>query len=197
MATATISQRTTIGGLTIEGSTTVEGESALTYENTALAAAKSGTLSTRTDNDTGVITSSAHGITEGQKVSVFWSGGSRYNMDVGTVATNTLAIDGGAGDNLPSATTAVTVCVQTEANFAITGNQLQAIAIKGNRRCVVLLSGSDSTVHLPNDLLANEAYTWVNGTTTNPVSGDTVTKLVIANGETSTLTLQAAAVLDV
>lgn len=85
-----------------------------------LAAAKTGSLTTRTDNDTGELTmAGGHGISTGNKLDVYWvdptTGAmkSRVNMTVGTVATNQVPIDGGTGDVLPVATTAVTAMVPT------------------------------------------------------------------------------------
>ncbi len=69
-----------------------------------------GELSTRTDNDTGVLTLSAmHGVMSGNTVNVFWEDGSRLGMTVGTVSVNNVPIDGGTGDNLPASSSEVNV----------------------------------------------------------------------------------------
>jgi hypothetical protein len=103
------------------------------YEITlpALVAAQTGTLSTRTDNDTGVATlTTGHGIvTSGDKVDVYWSGGVRYGMTA-TVATNDVTIDGGGGDNLPAQSTAVTVVTQVEINpLNLDGDNAQVVGV--------------------------------------------------------------------
>lgn len=76
--------------------------------------AVSGTLAVRTDADTGTLTMTAgHGITTGSKVDLRWTEAGvlkrRRGMTVGTVATNSVPIDGGTGDNLPVITTAIIV----------------------------------------------------------------------------------------
>lgn len=66
----------------------------------------SGSLTTRTDNDTGVVTlSGGHGVVNG-RVDAYWSGGKRIGMTA-TVAVNAVTIDGGTGDNLPAQSTTV------------------------------------------------------------------------------------------
>jgi len=95
---------------------------------TALNSSQTGTLSTRTDDDTGVCTlSSGHGLSDG-KVDVYWSGGVRYGMD-GTVSGTEVTVDGGAGDNLPVVSTAVTVTAQTSIEVNFDGDDAQIIAV--------------------------------------------------------------------
>lgn len=72
-----------------------------------------GTLTTRTDADTGVATLvTGHSITTGEVVDVYWAAGVRYGMTA-TVSVNAVTVDGGAGDDLPSQDTACTVVEQT------------------------------------------------------------------------------------
>lgn len=69
-----------------------------------------GTLSTRTDGDTGVCTlSSGHLITVSDTVSVWWSGGDRKGMTVTAVNGSLVTVDAGTGDNLPATSSAVDV----------------------------------------------------------------------------------------
>lgn len=94
----------------------------------ALVAAQTGTLTTRTDDNTGVATlTTGHGIVNG-KVDVYWATGVRYGMDA-TVATNAVSIDGGAGDNLPDQDTACTVVIPTAVEVNFDGDTLEIIGI--------------------------------------------------------------------
>lgn len=88
-----------------------------------------GTLTTRTDDDTGVLTmEDGHGIVTGNVVDVYWEDGSRTGMDVGTVSTNTVQIDGGEGDNLPADETPVNVVNQN----AVLGDPIwKIVAMEG------------------------------------------------------------------
>jgi len=94
----------------------------------ALVAAQTGTLTTRTDSDTGVATlSTGHGIVNG-KVDVYFAAGVRYGMDA-TVSTNEITIDGGAGDNLPTEDDPVTVVIPTAVEVNFDGDTLEIIGI--------------------------------------------------------------------
>jgi len=102
---------------------------AVEKELAALVAAQTGTLSARTDDDTGVATlSTGHGILTSDVVDVYWDGGVRFGMTA-TVSTNDVSLDGGAGDNLPVQTTPVTVVKQTEIEVNFDGDTLEIIGI--------------------------------------------------------------------
>ena len=72
-----------------------------------------GTLTTRTDRNTGTLTMSpGHGITTGETIDIRWGSLNRYNVVVGTVAGNSVPIDFGTGDILPLAASAITAVVR-------------------------------------------------------------------------------------
>ena len=68
-----------------------------------------GTLTARTDANTGVVTAAGHGLTTGDYADVFWSGGARDHMDVGTVSGSDVPVDGGTGSDLPAKDTEVII----------------------------------------------------------------------------------------
>lgn len=95
-------------------------------------AAKAGTLTARTDNDTGTATmSGGHGLTTG-RMDVYWTEGGaqkcRYGM-TGTVTVNAVALDGGAGDPLPVTTTALMVAAPVLYDFAVKAAKVQALGL--------------------------------------------------------------------
>jgi hypothetical protein len=93
----------------------------------ALAPAKAGTLTVRTNNTDGSLTLAAgHGVATGDKVSIFWPNGIRYNATVGTVAGNVVPFTLGTGDNLPAVNAAITVMVQN-----LAPSSLQNLLIRG------------------------------------------------------------------
>lgn len=159
-------------------------------------AAKAGTLTTRTDNDTGVLTmASGHGFLTNDKVDVFWEGGSRRNMTA-TVATNAVTVDGGAGDNLPAASTVVTAMKPVERDLAFNGSDVVAVGVY----CpvsgwVVFLDGSDAVVHdyqiLPT---GGTSRMWAEGGAgTNPLDGELVAKVLFSHADaTQARTMKAA-----
>lgn len=81
-----------------------------------------GSLTTRTDADTGVITvtDDDHAITNSNTVFVWWSGGVVRSMTVSSVATNAITVDGGTGDDLPAADTAMEIGVDPTATVGMT-----------------------------------------------------------------------------
>jgi hypothetical protein len=149
MPTLTYSLSVSGGGITIQKSMTRTGSGTIAVQET-LPAAKAGTLSTRTDNDTGVATLGAsHGITDGMIVDVHWSGGVRYGMTVGTVSGTSVPIDLGSGDNLPAQATAITVVQQTIINVLIDGDELEHLTIS--------LETSDTTLTTAGHVLFEDA----------------------------------------
>lgn len=76
-----------------------------------------GQLTTRTDDDTGVVTvisdsNDGHGITTSSTVDVYWQSGQRIGMSVSAVTNKAVTVDGGAGDALPTLNDWVWVKVQ-------------------------------------------------------------------------------------
>lgn len=190
-ATATLTLRTQVAGVSIT-STVVRNEENESRLSIPLVAGKTGTLSTRTDDDTGVLTVGAdHGITDTDTVSVFWAGGSRQGMDVTATTATTISIDLGAGTVLPAATTAIVVDKERTHNVGIVGDELKVLAITCNRRSSVeFFSAADASL-LKYDMAASEGRLWYSGAdVTNPLAGDTVAYIKAANGEATAATLE-------
>lgn len=107
-----------IGGMTGPGGSTTSGKrlyetitrigrdfEQLVTDQGVMAQAKAhpGTLTTRTDNDTGVITlGSDHQVVVGDVVNVSWNGGSRTGMAVTNVTNGAVTVDTGTGTVLPT-----------------------------------------------------------------------------------------------
>lgn len=181
------SRKTTIDGRTYESSVDVAAELADKFDK-SLAAAKTGTLTTRTDNDTGVLTMTAgHGITTGARLDVYWDGGSRAGMTVGTVATNSVPIDGGTGDNLPAATTAVTAMVPAEEEFFVTGDDAAAIGVQTTASVATVVFADGSDAELAKATVENGVdFSWTDQDgSTNPLTGDAVEKVYVSHGDSS------------
>jgi hypothetical protein len=182
-----------LNGRAYPNKATVNAEGMVSKIVTA-AVAKVGALTTRTDNDTGELTmSGGHGITDGQRLDVYWSGGSRRGMTVGTVSTNQVPIDGGTGDVLPADETAITASVPVEEEFLLTGNNLTALLFYGSQIGSISLCGADDAEdfgrQVGSDTTVGRSYLWYStdpNAPTNPISGDAVTKAFISNGSSST-----------
>lgn len=162
----------------------VEGDGLLKKNRSGdnpLPAAKVGSLTTRTDNDTGVLTMNAgHGILTGDRLDVYWDGGSRYGMVVGTVAGNSVPIDLGSGDNLPIAGSAITAQVSIVEAFLLTGNQAITLVVTGSDISTVVFrqAASDSLAVRLNS--PDQVYSW-DGTGTNPLAGAAVVSVLLSH----------------
>lgn len=173
-------------------SRTVSGEGTVIAELT-LDPAKTGTLTTRTDANTGTLTmDSGHGITTGQTLDVYWADAdgvmhSRLGMTVGSVATNSVPIDGGAGDDLPDAATAITAMVPEEQAFAVEGDDvLVLIASCPAPAAGVSIVDDGDAVAARLTLKAAEGYGYAEGNNqTNPVAGDTLATVLLSHSDST------------
>lgn len=150
-----------------------------------LAAAKTGTLTTRTSDTVGEITGEAsHGISTADKISIFWDGGHRRNVTVGTVVGLAIPFTVGDGDVLPDDETAVTFMEESIEDHDFVGNDLKALGVHSPfYPAVVVFRQTDGTELLPIVLDAGESYVWTDQMNiTNPLAGDTVGQITIAHG---------------
>lgn len=183
------------GGLSVASSASVEVPT-MANINTSVAAAKAGSLTTRTDANTGTLTmDTGHGIATGNRIDIHWldptTGAAKcqYKVTVGTVATNSVPIDLGVGDDLPTAATSVTafVVTGTDIDYFFEETNLSVLACGGSSgRAKVVLEKADGTVVFNATVgVGGSGYTWTLASgASNPVS-DTVAKAWISNGEST------------
>lgn len=163
-------------------------------KNPTLGPAKTGALTTRTDANTGVLTmESGHGIGTGNRLDVYWTNadgtkGRRYGMTVGTVSTNSVPIDGGAGDDLPalvSGTYAITAMVPRLETFPVPAADMEALFVGcGGPATAVFREDDDTPVVAVTVDDANDSYVWdANGGTT-PFGAD-VADVYLSHGDSS------------
>jgi len=190
MPTGIISQNAAVGGLSIQSTVSRTASSQIGHE-TELPAASAGTLSTRTDDNTGIVTlAEGHGLEIGDVVDVYWgdAGGStyRYGMDVTDVDGNDVTIDGGAGTNLPAQDTAVTVAEQVTLDTDFDGDLLEMIVASASRRSHVGFRDSVPTVLKEVELPAGEAWAWAaDQGIANPLAGNPVNDLKASCGDSA------------
>lgn len=154
-------------GVRFRRSATVESDGVL-IKNPSLAAAKSGTLTTRTSDSQGTLTlGSGHGVTDSARLDVYWTNtdgtvGRRYGMVVGTVSGTSVPLtSSGGGDNLPAASTAVTVMVPQLETFAVTAADLKALCVGCSAGATAVFREADTTLVLAAEADdANSSYTW-------------------------------------
>lgn len=175
MATATITKSVVIdghGGSMVRNGTTYTTMTRLAGSGVTLNPAYAGSLTTRTDANTGVVTTTntPTGIATNDIVDVYWSGGRRRQM-VATVSGSAITVDGGSGDDLPALSTAVVICEALAVTFpTVTMSGVNAIVAKvtGTIEACQVSVGVTSGSYTEGDyLLLN------NPTTTGHVFGDT------------------------
>lgn len=185
------------GGLTISKTITRDAGAAIPVEET-LAAAKAGTLTTRTSGTAGSATlGSGHGITTGQVVDVYWDAGDtyaagcRFGVVVGTVSGTTVPLtDSGAGDEYPADLEgeAITVGPQVNLNVAVDGDDVIMMAMGANKRC-----HADPQTSVPASIIAdginvpaNETWEWVKDAgVDNPLTGEDLDHVAVSNGDSA------------
>lgn len=187
----------TINGVRYEQAATIVSDST-ELKSASVPAAKTGSLTTRTDDNTGVLTMTAgHGFITNDVVDVFWSGGSRRGM-VATVATNAVTVDGGTGDVLPATSTAITAMKPTSVPMAFAGDDLDALSVG----CPLAVSGwvvfkdSGGTVRATYRLPAGtRAKTWAKDLgITNPLASHTVATVEFSHDSTTAQEMTASVV---
>lgn len=190
-----------LGGSTISSTVTRTGDHNALYRVETIAAGKTVTAWVKTDANTAACNlPGGHGYSNGN-FDVYWTAGGvnyvRYGVP-GTISTNALSLDGGAGTDFPaSATSGVVVCKQTTINTNIDGDNCEALVIHAatvdtaNRNPVHLdfLDGTTATV---GQMLikANETYIRdIDGGDTNVITGNVITSCKVSNGGTTDITV--------
>lgn len=189
-ATGTIRSTATVAGVTISSLTTRTAEGMI-GQNVALAASKAGTLSTRTSNSVGEATlASGHGITTGLVVDVYWTGGVRYGVTVGTVDGTVVPLsDSGAGDNYPVEDSAIVVAPVSVINADVDADDFQMITVHSAKRAHVAFIDSGDAVLAAVEVPANEMWSWVaDAGIANPLTGNAIDEIHVSNGDSSAAT---------
>ena len=199
MPTGTYGVTLSVGGVSIQKSVTRTADGVIGVE-AAVAAGKTGTLTTRTDDNTGIATmTTGHGLVSTDVCDIYWSGGMRYGM-VATVSGDAVTLDGGSGTVLPSTSTAVVVQKQIQVNVTVDGDALEILGVSleytdPSSTAVghVDFQDTDDDSIEAVDLVANVPQVWdIEGGASNVFTGDVITKALVTNGSSS-----AAAVIKI
>ena len=155
-----ITSNIAIGGSNFSSSTTITDSGQIAADVT-LTAGQAGTLSTYTSTTEGTATlSTGHGITTGVKVNIYWTGGCRYGVTVGTVNVNSVPFSLGEGADLPIQGTVIVVALCTTINVDVTGNDVSIIAAQGSQAGNVTFYASNDSVISNVELLGTFA-SWI------------------------------------
>ncbi len=198
MPIATYSINVSLGGVTIDKRISRTGSHPNPYEETVSASnAKAVVTWTKTDGDTAsAALASGHGLTDGT-FDVFWpSGGVNYCHygATGTFTDDTLALDGGVGDDFPATSTSgVVVAKQTSINANIDGDAASLIAVcleftdsASTKAGSVCFKDTGGSVVAQIDLVANQPLVVdIVGGATNIFTGNPITTLAVSHNDTT------------
>lgn len=189
---------------TVLQNTTITSRNLIQFSD-ELDAAKTGTLTTRTTATAGTLTmTTGHGITTAAKIDLYWDGGSRRSVVVGSVSVNSVPISGGSGDALPAASTAITAQVVNDVSdgWTFSGDAMTGLMVGAAVPfTVVFLGGADSEIaEFVQTDAAGGGYIWNTqmeaGHYTNPLSGSSVVKLRVTQGSTSAAVVNVMVLVD-
>ena len=190
MSTSRLTVSGSIGGAPMAATITRTAAGAIALDP-SLAIAKVGQLTTRGSTTAGTLTmATGHGITTAALIDIYWTGGRRYDVLVGTVASLSVPFTGGAGDDLPANLTAVTAAVQEIIDVDVDCDLLVMIGALCSVRAHI--GFFITTVnHLSVDLPAGECWFWSDeGTAVNPLAGHVITQMkATQSGVTAAKTL--------
>lgn len=159
-----------------------------------LPAALVGALTTRTGDDEGTLTMGAdHGIETADTLDVYWDGGRRYGMTVGTVAGTSVPISGGAGDVLPADETAITAQVPQVVDTDFVGNLLAVVAALCAENATVYFKATGGGSQFVMLLSAGQLWLWMDETSlANPFTDKEVSYALVSHGGSSPATVKVA-----
>lgn len=201
MSTMTFKRQGSGGGLNFNQTKNVTVNKEFKID-VSVTGAKTGTLTTRTDNDTGTLTmTTGHGITTGARLDLYWVENGlvkcRVGMTVGTVAGDSVPIDLGTGDNLPVATTAIFAKVPQAVDYDILGTDVIAwLASAGAATGAIFAFVSNADAALGEIILTEAGMQgWHSEqdryNLPNRLTGDAVGKVYLSHNSTSSQQMKA------
>lgn len=165
--------RMTIGGKTYQEVINYNADN-MKSVNRSLVSALPCQLTTRTDNDTGILTlATGHGITAADFIGFAWLVGStwtyRYNVDITAAGGTTLGIDIGNGTNLPANLTSGFVMIRQREEMIV--NQLpstwKAMLFGSTKECLCVLTldvaALDTPTYYPYIITPTAPLEWITG----------------------------------
>jgi hypothetical protein len=196
LAAKTIQFNTAVvtNGVTYQSAQTASAPSSVETE-VSVPAAKTGILAVRTNATDGTLTmDTGHGFTTAAHISIFWDGGSRYDVVLGTVSGASCPFSGGDGDDLPDALSAITAMIGTSEVCVLVGNNCAGISAygilqPGDGDAIIEYLSSGPAVLLPYTISGGDPTGFWNGTGTNPLAGDTVATVRFSHGQVAARTM--------
>lgn len=188
-----------IGGKNLQSSKKLEND-ALQAREPTVAAAKAGTCTTQTDENSGVLTMDAgHGFATSDKIDFYWTDPttgrafSRRDMTA-TVSGNLVTLDGGSGDDFPVTTTVIAAMKPHIEQFDFEGDDCNAFACYSPKRGNIRAFNESDVEVCSFDLQLKGNYVWFDGAPyANPLAGETISYIKFSHGQLAAVVMTAGA----
>jgi len=188
-----------IEGKTYSQNGIVTGEMEVERKKDNFPAAKDAVLSTRTDNDTGVLTFTTNpGLSVGDRIDVYWNGGARRTMKVSNITgtgpylitIGTGSGDVGVGDVLPAQDAVITVGIVQGFDFPVVGNNVKGLLASCAAKGTIILCSGVAGSEVEEWAAVFESGAGVKAWTSdsdaaNPITGDTITRVLMSHGDST------------
>lgn len=195
---ASIQKTMTLGGVRFPQTDAPTGDGFIVHD-VSIDPGDTGSLITRTDANTGVVTvdDSGHAIIQTDRVDVYWSGGCRRGMEVTNVSGALVTIDGGSGDDLPIQGTTLTVIEPTLLDVVVLGTNVNAILMYTDKLGQFTFVDSVPTEHYHVELGEGCSREWMeNDGVTNPITGDSINGVYVSHGDAAAATMRLGILYD-
>jgi len=192
----TVSKSAKAGGISFPETRTLTDEGVIAHD-VSVPAADAGSLSTRTNATDGVLTmdDSGHGITQDDRVDIFWVGGSCRGANADTVSGATVEFSGAIGDDLPTQGTEITAIVPTELDVAVLGTNVSAISMYAEEMGHFVFD--DGAEEWFQRLGSGVVRIWHESDgEDNPITGDTIATVYVSHGAITAKTMRLALLYD-
>ena len=180
---ASVQKSLTVAGENFPQSSTVVADAAI-VQSVSVPAAEAGMLSVRTSVGAGTLSvnNSDHSFSVNDIVDLYWNGGARRSVKIGTVSGTVCTILEGAGDDLPTQGTTVFIspCVLLESE--VVGTKIKAIFLYTENRGQITFMNSDDAEQFHKELGFGSAWEWLEGNgTQNPFKDAIVSSVLVSN----------------
>jgi hypothetical protein len=189
---ARITKTMSMGGVNFNSGTTVTADAVIVNEE-SVAAGYAGTLTTRTSDTAGTVTTTATptGITDGDRVDIYWSGGCCYGATVGTVSDKVIPFTLAAGDVLPVQTTAVMIVEPVLLDMEVLGTNVDTIMLYTEKLGQFAFVSSGPTDEYQVEVPAAGSWAWNEADGfANPITGDSIVGVYVSHGHTAAATMR-------
>lgn len=201
MATGTLTTVMAVAGNALNNTPITEtGDQQQSFEIT-LPAGEAGVVTSGGGTAAGVLTVTAHSISNSDIVDIYWVGGARFGVTIDTSDANTMTFDdtpAATGDVLPADTTAIVVTLRFIVNTAIDGDEVQMFGIGCDQKCqCTFYDVGDAIIKQYSLPIANAVETFYQSSAeANPLTGNPITYAMVSNGTVTDATLTILSLED-